>query len=1077
MSRIAMVTFALMLVVSAAGCNNSKFTPTPTEAEFSTGAFSVPFPSDLFITYAGLNEGALMAGGAPGASITNTPIIPSATDASDTGDVLVAQGFLDGFSNTMPMQIDFTHNIDPTSVVAGETVRVFEISILPPTDAMAAIGLPISLPVGPTSGAPGIIRELQADVDYSVTLAKSVQYQVMVKPKVPWPASDNVTLGGLSRGILVMVTNGVRDFRGNAVIRSDQYARMAAGIPDNTGNAATDGFANAIGAAVQSSLGLLAAQAGVNPDSVVVTNYFTCQSVTDVLDAGVAATLAQAPAATTPGVAISGVDTVGDFLTLVGAINSPADLPYNANLAQGTITLPTFYPGDSSGPAGWEDAVTGYWTDGNKVYQSASAAPNDSFPTRYSPIAVPQGPPHEVPVLVMTPNHVAGPYPVVIFQHGITRSRFDGAAFSVLLCTAGFAVVSMDAPLHGTTEGNPYWAGHGSSAPGQAGEERTLGIDRVGNNSGSFIDANMDGIADLDENGYPVGDMVPDPSGAYFLNFPSLISSRSVWMQAVCDLAMLTETLPTWDFDGDPLTGINGADFTDEVHYVGMSLGGLIGTTFISAMAPGRVTTAELNVTGGGVAKMLENSPVYNPRLMDFFAGEGLVQGSTRAEQALNVISAIADGIDPVVHIRRAAANSAVHMGVIKGGRPSGGMFGFELPDTVVSTNSLGNGLYGLMVGTDASLLPNGDPTCVDGRIDNIADGIIQDAECVTKYYTGVVESSHLGGSFPMIRIGSLPVHNRVEIKNFPPDFHTGGASNYNAGNHGSFADPTATVGALMQSEGVGWAMFEGKLRNIQSASVLVDPTDFSLDSSDPEIAVMSGETRLGRITLIETGDPDSPIEASFETVGDAGTLGAAAAALGGHHFNWYQLITTDDDPERAVSGDLASTGSLLTVPRIDPPSGGTGQSANFANNGIYADDKPWLWNEVQAPPGDFAADQNESAVDYYCVREFTNNSGAPTPAGIDPCVGDPAVQSSLVYNVGPWIGNVSTIGDRFQIRAWLVLVDENGDQVRLLNGFTFSQQVTAGSGGNGISVTTTGVAQMPGSPGVTGDDTILSGF
>ncbi|MDE0957081.1 MAG: hypothetical protein OSB12_00455 [Planctomycetota bacterium] len=1074
MSRIAMVTFALMLVVSAAGCNNSKFTPTPTEAEFSTGAFSVPFPSDLFITYAGLNEGALMAGGAPGASITNTPIIPSATDASDTGDVLVAQGFLDGFSNTMPMQIDFTHNIDPTSVVAGETVRVFEISILPPTGAMAAIGLPISLPVGPTSGAPGIIRELQADVDYSVTLAKSVQYQVMVKPKVPWPASDNVTLGGLSRGILVMVTNGVRDFRGNAVIRSDQYARMAAGIPDNTGNAATDGFANAIGAAVQSSLGLLAAQAGVNPDSVVVTNYFTCQSVTDVLDAGVAATLAQAPALTTPGVALPGLDNVHDFLLSVGV---DIGTNYNANLAQGTITLPTFYPGDSSGPAGWEDAVTGYWTDGNKVYQSASAAPNDSFPTRYSPIAVPQGPPHEVPVLVMTPNHVAGPYPVVIFQHGITRSRFDGAAFSVLLCSAGFAVVSMDAPLHGTTEGNPYWAGHGSSAPGQAGEERTLGIDRVGNNSGSFIDANMDGIADLDENGYPVGDMVPDPSGAYFLNFPSLISSRSVWMQAVCDLAMLTETLPTWDFDGDPLTGINGADFTDEVHYVGMSLGGLIGTTFISAMAPGRVTTAELNVAGGGVAKMLENSPVYNPRLMDFFAGEGLVQGSTRAEQALNVISAIADGIDPVVHIRRAAANSAVHMGVIKGGRPSGGMFGFELPDTVVSTNSLGNGLYGLMVGTDASLLPNGDPTCVDGRIDNIADGIIQDAECVTKYYTGVVESSHLGGSFPMIRIGSLPVHNRVEIKNFPPDFHTGGASNYNAGNHGSFADPTATVGALMQSEGVGWAMFEGKLRNIQSASVLVDPTDFSLDSSDPEIAVMSGETRLGRITLIETGDPDSPIEASFETVGDAGTLGAAAAALGGHHFNWYQLITTDDDPERAVSGDLASTGSLLTVPRIDPPSGGTGQSANFANNGIYADDKPWLWNEVQVPPGDFAADQNESAVDFYCVREFTNNSGAPTPAGIDPCVGDPAVQSSLVYNVGPWIGNVSTIGDRFQIRAWLVLVDENGDQVRLLNGFTFSQQVTAGSGGNGISVTTTGVAQMPGSPGVTGDDTILSGF
>ena len=91
MNRLLIVTCIFSLAVGVSGCNNSQFTPPPTEAEFSTGAFSVPFPSDLFITYAALNEGALLAAGAPGASITNTPIIPSATDASDTGDVLVAQ--------------------------------------------------------------------------------------------------------------------------------------------------------------------------------------------------------------------------------------------------------------------------------------------------------------------------------------------------------------------------------------------------------------------------------------------------------------------------------------------------------------------------------------------------------------------------------------------------------------------------------------------------------------------------------------------------------------------------------------------------------------------------------------------------------------------------------------------------------------------------------------------------------------------------------------------------------------------------------------------------------------------------
>jgi len=1051
MRRFLELGCVLLLIVGVSGCNNSQFTPPPTEAEFSVGAFSVPFPSDLFITLAGLTEGQLMAGGAPGAGITNTPIIPSATDPADTGDVLVAQGFLDGFSNTMPMQIDFTHNIDAASVRAGDTVRVFEIAILPPSSAFAATGTPLSLPAGPSIGAPGIIRELQADVDYSATLTKSVQYQIMVKPKVPWPASDNTSLGGLSRGILVMVTDGVQDFRGNAVIRSDQYSRMAQGIVENTGDVATDGLFNATAAAVQTSLGLLAAQAGVDPDSVIVSNYFSCQSVTDVLDAGVAATLASPAPVTTAGVGIPGFDNVHDFLLNAAGVDIGSN--YSADLRQGTITLSTYYPGGSIDRASWYEAVTGYWQDGGVVYQSSAASPNPSFPTRYSPVAQVQGS-FEVPVLVATPkvSDYPPPWPVVIFQHGITRSRFDCTAFTPLLCSSGFAVISMDAPLHGTVAPNPYFAGY-ATPDGIAGEERTFGIDLLDNATGL--------PTGFDENGLPIGDGLAEESGEYFLNFPSLISSRSVWMQAVCDLAKLTQTIPNWDFDGDPLTGdINGADFTDEIHYAGQSLGGLIGTTFLSALPEGMIKSAELNVAGGGVAKMLENSPVYNPRLMTFFEGEGLVQGTTRAEQALNVISAIADGIDPVVHIRRAAAKVPVHMGVIAGGRtPSPEMFGFDFPDTVVSTNSLGTGLYGAMVGVDISLLPNGDQG----------------------FYTGIAESSYLGGAFPMQRIGSLTLHSSLGLKDFPPSLHSGGATNYITGDHGSYADPTSGVGFAMQSSGLTWVMNEGKSRNVLVRNVY-PPQDVIVGDADPIVDVMNGETRLGTITMTETGDPDNPLEAVFETIGDAGSLAAAATALGGHHFNWYQLVTTDALPSRAPSGAAGSVGSLLTSPRIDPPSGGTGQTSNFADNGVYADDKPWLWNEVQAGPSDFAEDQDDDAAVLHCVREYTNNSASPSPAGIDPCVGDPALQSSLGYDLGPWMGGLSAVGETFQVRVWLVLVDSNGDMVRLLNGFTFGQEVTTGVGGVGVKTMTTGIAEMPGSPGVTNfqgvpDDSHLSGF
>ena len=64
--------------------------------------------------------------------------------------------------------------------------------------------------------------------------------------------------------------------------------------------------------------------------------------------------------------------------------------------------------------------------------------------------------------------------------------------------------------------------------------------------------------------------------------------------------------------------------------------------------------------------------------------------------------------------------------------------------------------------------------------------------------------------------------------------------------------------------------------------------------------------------------------------------------------------------------------------------------------------------------------------------------------------------------------------GERFQVRVWLVCVDENGDAVRLLNGFTFGQQVTGTGAG---STLTTGAAEMPGSPGATDDDLLLPGF
>jgi len=922
-----------LLAVTLIGCNNGRVLPPPTEAEFSTGAFSVPFPSDVFITYAGLIESSV-GGATP--EFTNTPIIPSAEVTGDTGDPLIAQGFLDGFSVTSPMQLDFTHSVDPSSVVGGQSVRVFEISILPPSAAVGTVGAPIALPTS-------IIRELQADSDYTVTMARSVGYQVVVRPRVPWPASDNTSLGGQSRGILVVVTNDVRDFRGNPVIRSDQYDRMANGIDSATGNASVDGFANAVGAMVQQSLGLLATQ-GINPADVIVTNSFTCQSVTDVMDAAVAQTIAQAPFATTAGVLptaggvpVPGMDNVLDYLITTEVLPPGSALPYNPALTQATITLPTFYPGDET-LAGHAEAISGYLTnaDGGVVYQNTSDDPNPAFPTRYDPVLAAQGS-SEIPVLIATPNTV-GPWPVIIFQHGITRSRFDVLAFAPLFCGSGFAVVSMDAPLHGTVEGNPYAAQIGSTVSpfGIPGIERTFGIDFVNNVTGEA----------------PGGDG-PDPSGTYFLNFPSLISSRSVWTQAVCDLAALTEALPSWDIDGD-----SAADFTGEIFYVGQSLGGLIGSTFLSAIGPGKITAAELNVSGGHIAKLLENSPNYNPRLVAFFEGEDLVQGSTTAEQAITVISGIADGIDPICHIRRATANTNMHMSFTVGGNAAANKFGYFPPDLVVPIDTLGGGFYSDYIGMPISGIPTSGSD--DDRI-----------------YTGIIEPSYLGGGLPLARIGSVPkgaaAIGAPTILRFPNGFTPALSLEYTEGDHGIFADPLSETGISMQ-QGVT-TYFNASRSGVDVTTTLLNGVAYGgtvpvIDSEDVTFPVEAGETLLGNVTISITGNPANPVVATFDTSADAGTLAVAAAAYGAHHFNWLQVVRSDSLPPNAPSNNVGSVGSALTTPRISPPSGGTGQTAASAVDGIIGDDKPWLWNEVQVPLGSYTADQDTDGASFFPLRD-----------------------------------------------------------------------------------------------------------
>jgi hypothetical protein len=101
-----------------------------------------------------------------------------------------------------------------------------------------------------------------------------------------------------------------------------------------------------------------------------------------------------------------------------------------------------------------------------------------------------------------------------------------------------------------------------------------------------------------------------------------------------------------------------------------------------------------------------------------------------------------------------------------------------------------------------------------------------------------------------------------------------------------------------------------------------------------------SNPNAIGEVTVNANG---TGISGGFTSlVPNPGTpsLAGAAAACGEDHFNWYQIVTADNQ-----------TPAGLTVPYVDPPSGGY----PIAFDNTWADTLPWYydeWNPSPVPPG-----------------------------------------------------------------------------------------------------------------------------
>jgi hypothetical protein len=610
--------------------------PSPNAALFQPAQGVFPFPNDLY--FSGTTDGTINIQPANG-------LIPNQ----------VGLNALDGWSTTAPIRVRFGGALNPASFSAAN-VHVYQVTVSNTNKAVA-----------------GFTRVLTLGTDYSVGVATdagvgpSILEITPLAPLVPsaGPATPTSPLP-LGTGYLVVLTNGIQMASGSAATADVDYAtiKTTLGPTVNPANCATlpnapmqgaCGFtASHFAVAANPALGA----AAVNPANVLVSFHFTTVATNDTLRA-LGLTIFN-PAAPVPAIGVNPAFNV--------PINTFAPVPNVANVRVGTMTVPYY----SAIPAAAAPGVIS--TDSSilrKAWTAAAAPPapladpaNERNLTRFNPIPALQAS-KAIPLLVTVPNANAGAagtkpangWPVVIFEHGITRNRTDALAIASSYAAAGWAVVAVDLPLHGVTDtANPFY---------QAPNEQTFNLDIIVNATGA---SGPDGII--------------DPTGTSFINLPYPLASRDNLRQGVVNLLALTRALPTLDLDANPATvDIDGT----RIAFVGQSLGSIVGISYGAVLpSPALTRSMVFSVPGGGVAALLRDSPTFGPRINAGLQAQGLLPGTTLYAQYFRDVQNIVDAGDPVNFVAAAAQQRSIYFAQVVGGSGTPA----SLPDQVIPNSA-----------------------------------------------------------------------------------------------------------------------------------------------------------------------------------------------------------------------------------------------------------------------------------------------------------------------------------------------------------------------------------------------------
>src|SRR5690554_875666 len=376
------------------------------------------------------------------------------------------------------------------------------------------------------------------------------------------------------------------------------------------------------------------------------------------------------------------------------------DLSSKGSIYQGGLSIPNYLPASEAGKV---DSELGTWVASAAAATALGldAAPTDvdgSTNVTYRFPFAEKVSDEVIPVMATLPvddgacakANFADGYPVVIYQHGITVDRTAGVLVGNALAEACVAMVAIDHTMHGVAPGNAtdllfsvdtVSNQYDSSDPTTAAAS-PFALARIAT-AGSPLDPN-DLMGELQERHNNVGKNAAQAnvamvfkneagatatadvgaSGDLYINLNNFARTRDAMRQTVLDLMNLNATIGDMDVDAD-----GNSDFdASKVYFVGHSLGAIIGTTFVAVNNDPdvqafngnlpKIQGAILGNAGGGVVKLLENSPSIGGAkiLPGLQAAAGLEQGSADIEKFFGVMQAMVDSADPINFV------SAPHM-------------------------------------------------------------------------------------------------------------------------------------------------------------------------------------------------------------------------------------------------------------------------------------------------------------------------------------------------------------------------------------------------------------------------------